>query len=341
MIRMEIKQVGQKEWHEITCQFEDLSLIQLWEYAEVKARVGPWKVARHLFWKGNEIVGAAQGLIRTIPFLNKGLVWMNRAPLWRKIGEKKNPVLFEEMLKELRKYWVDKKKMYLRIAPPLLDNEGNKSILKKATFSLCNPSFKWTSARINLTKTEQELRKGLKQKWRNCLNKAEHLGLSFEFGTSRKLMEELVFDYKKLLQNRKFKATISPDLINMLQNLLPDEKKMWIFTGKHNSERLGSILIACYGNTCGYLIGAVNDVGKKHNAGQFLLWQAICQMKKMGYKSFDVGGADPERTPPGILYFKQGLGGESYRLVGEFEACSGRFFPQLVRYVVGRRRFSK
>ncbi len=337
MVVMKIEEIEQRELYKIISKFEDISLIQLWEYNQAKVSLGQGRVIRHLFWKKNEIVGVAQGLIRTIPFCKRGLVWINRAPLWKKIGEKEDKVLLKKILEELKEYWVDKKGMYLRIAPSLLDSEEYQLILKKTGFSLCNPSFKWTSARINLTRPEQDLRKGLKQKWRNCLNKAERFGLSFEFGNSSELISELIFDYKKRLQNKNFKASISPEFISILQNLLPDEKKMWVFTGRHNSEKLGSILIVPYGDVCEYIVGAVNDIGKKYNAGQFLIWNAICEMKKIGYKWFDVGGANPERTPSGIFHFKEGINGIPYRLIGEWEIANS-FTQKLIKKLVEFRR---
>lgn len=337
-VAMKIEEIEQREWYKIISKFEDISLIQLWEYNQAKVSLGQGRVMQHFFWKKNEIVGAAQGIIRTIPFCKRGLVWINRAPLWRKIGEKENVALLEKMLKELRKYWVDRKRMYLRIAPSLLDSEEYQIILKKAGYSLCSPCFKWTSARINLTRPEQDLRKGLKQKWRNCLNKAERFGLSFEFGNSLELISELIFDYKKRLQNKNSKASISPEFISILQNLLPDEKKMWVFAGRYNGEKLGSILIVPYGDVCEYIVGAVNDIGKKYNAGQFLLWHAICKMKKLGCRWFDVGGADPERTPYGIFHFKEGLNGMPYRLIGEWEVANSFTQKLIKRFVEFRRK---
>jgi len=336
-VTMKIEKIEQREWYRIISKFEDISLIQLWEYNQAKVNLGQGRAIQHLFWKKNEIIGAAQAIIRTIPFCKRGLVWINRAPLWRKIGEKENIALLKNMIKELQKYWVDRKKMYLRIVPPLLDNEENQIVLKEMGFSLCSPSFKWTSARVNLTRPEEDLRKGLNQKWRNNLNKAERFGLSFEFGNSSELISELIFDYKKQLQNNNFKASISPEFISILQNLLPDEKKMWVFAGRYNGEKLGGILIAPYGDVCEYIVGAVNCIGKKYNAGQFLLWCAICEMKKLGYRWFDVGGADPLRTPQGIFHFKEGLNGMPYRLIGEWEVANS-FTQKLIKRLVEFRR---
>lgn len=335
---MEVRQFSQEEWYQIISQFEDLSLAQMWEYAEAKAKLGPWKPVRHLFWKGNEIVGAAQGVMRTIPLLKRGLVWICRAPLWRKNEETDNLMLMREMLIDLRKYWINEKRMHLLIQPPLLDKKKNRLLMEKVGFCPYQPLFKYTSAVIELTKSEEELRKGLKQKWRNCLNKAERLGISCICGTSNELIEALLYDYKELLRYKKFQTPITPRLIRILQNLLPNKSKMWVFAAEKGEKRLGSILIACYGHSCMYLVGAVNESGKKFNAGQFLLWQSICKMRELGYKKFDVGGANPEKTPPGILHFKQGLGGKPYRLIGQFEAYNNKLLAWLIKVAIRHKK---
>ena len=95
---------------------------------------------------------------------------------------------------------------------------------------------------------------------------------------------------------------MSPEFILTLQNLLPEKDKMWVLSAKHQDTNLGSILIAGYGNKAEYIAGAVNDRGKKSNTSQFLLWNAVCEMKRRGFKWFDVGGAHPEITPKGILF---------------------------------------
>lgn len=339
MVKMEIRQFGQEEWNHTVSRFEDLSLTQIWECAEAKAKLGNWKVVRHLFWQGNEIVGAAQGVVRTIPFLRRGLVWINRAPLWRKIGEKESPALLEEMLKGLRKYWVKDKKMYLRIAPPLFDKDENKTILENIGFRVCNPHFKWSSALIDLKKTEEDLYKGLRKRWRQYFRRLKEQNVFCEVYTSFQALNELLLDYQVLANEKGVDiSSTHPKFVKELQKLLPDNHKMLIFTAIKNQVVLGRLLIARYGNSSvAYVIGK-NLPGRKLHINHFLYWEAIKEMKKLGYKWFDVGGANPERTPPGILHFKQGLGGTPYRLIGEFEAYCYGLIPWMIKMMIRRYR---
>ncbi len=339
MVRMEIRQFGQEEWYQIISQFEDLSLAQMWEYAEAKAKLGPWKPIRHLFWKGNEIVGVAQGVMRTIPLSKRGLVWICRAPLWRKIEGKENFVLLEEMLKELIKYWVKDKKMYLRIAPPLTDKDKNKDFLENIGFRVCNPNFKWSSAMIDLAEDEEVLYRRLRKRWRQYFRRLKEQNVFCGVYTSFQALNELLLDYQALADEKGIDiSSTHPRFVKELQRLLFDNNKMLVFTAIKNQVVLGRLLIARYGNTSvAYVIGK-NLLGRKLHINHFLYWEAIKEMKRRGYKWFDVGGADPERTPPGILHFKEGLGGTPYRLVGEFEAYEGGFISWTIKMMIRRYR---
>lgn len=313
-LRLETKDYSQNEWHQIASQFDDLSLIQTWEYGEAKSRTGGWGVVRHIFLQGREVIGAAQAVIKRVPLFNQGLVWINRAPLFQRSGVDPDFILLQEMLKALRQYWVDQRKMYLRVAPPV--DEMTSTPLHLI------PNSQWMSAVIDLTRSPEQLRYGLDKKWRNCLTKAEKSGLTYESGTDEVHMSELIEDYRALIARKDF-SSVTPEFLLVLQTILPPDRKMVVLRGRRGAERLGSILIARYGDTAEYLIGAVSIPGRLLNAGQFLLWNAMVQMRRMGLRRFDLGGMHPEKTPKGIFHFKQGVCGVPYTLVGEFDAAGG------------------
>lgn len=336
---METKNVSQEEWNKIVSQFEDLSLTQVWEYAEARAKLGPWNVVRHIFWHGDKIIGAAQGVVRTAPFFKKGLVWINRAPLWRKIGENGNLSLMKEMLLELRRYWVDERKMYLRIAPPLLENKENQIILENAKFIPCNSSFKWCSAIIDLANSEEYLYRGLRRKWRQYFRRLEEQNVSCELSFSSQDLSDLLLDYEALAIEKGFDTSSThPNFVKELHKLIKDNKGMVIFIARKNELVLGRFLVAAYGNTCtAYIIGR-NLPGKELHINHFLYWEAIKAMRRFGYRWFDVGGADPNRTAPGVLHFKEGLGGIPYKFIGEFEAYCNELIIWLVKIAIKYKR---
>ena len=60
----------------------------------------------------------------------------------------------------------------------------------------------------------------------------------------------------------------------------------------------------------------------------------------MGYLFLDLGGVDPWLTPKGILTFKQGVGGQPYRLAPELDALPAGIIGSTLRWWVQRNRLS-
>ncbi|MBI3693957.1 MAG: GNAT family N-acetyltransferase [Acidobacteria bacterium] len=319
---------SQEEWTGLVSEFEDVSLMQSWEYAEAKRRTGFWQVERGIFCAGDRIVGAVQALLFQIPMLG-GLVWINRGPLWRR-SEEGDGSLLPAMMEALRSHWVERRHMYLRVALPLLDGERNPCRLETLGYQEAGHPG-WASARLCLSPPLSELRSRLDKKWRNCLSKAERLGIVTRSSGDEAAFGAFLAGYRRMLDNRRLRTSVTPGLLSTLQRLLPAERSLLVWIGKENDRVLGTVVLARYGHTCEYLAGVTEDACRAANIGHLLLWRAVCEMKSLGYAWFDLGGMDPQRTPPGIFHFKAGIGASEYRLRGEVEAYEDRWLSRLVR----------
>ena len=337
-MRLITKSFSQDDWNGIISEFQDLSLMQTWEYGEAKVRTGPWKVERAVFLDGDRLVGVCQAMLRVLPVLGRGLVWINRGPLWRRLQEEPEVSALAVILAELRRYWVEERGMYLLVAPRLDQGEILPSPFPPAGFAYVEPVTGWASARLDLRLPLEELRRRLHPKWRNCLKKAERLGLVVESGCDDQVFLQVMAEYQEMLEHKGFQASLTPPLIAQWQKCLGKDRKLWSVVGKQGEERLGAILIARYGDSCEYIIGAVNQAGRETNVNYLLLWQGIGQMKELGYRWFDLGGMHPQNTPAGILHFKSGLAGYPYMLVGELEAYNRGIIVKAIRRYIRRRR---
>jgi hypothetical protein len=328
-MRLVTESFARDEWTETGDRFTDLNLIQTWEYGEAKAQSSSWKVERGIFLDREDVVGAVQAAVRAIPGLGGGLVWINRGPLWRQSGDGNDGALMK-MLEELRNYWVDGRGMYLRIALPLRDEEVQPEVLDGSGY-LPSGSPGWASGKLDLSLPLVALRGRLRQRWRSYISCAERLGMSASFSTAAESFEEFLRAYRRLLEERKFKTSVTPALLSRLQALLPEERKLVVCTAEWQGQLLGRVLIARYGDTAEYLAGTIEEAGKGAHAGLFLLWQAVREMKRRGYRWFDLGGMNPQATPSGIFQFKAGFRPILYQLTGELEAHDGGWRSRLVR----------
>ncbi len=338
MLKFSIKKFSQDDWESTVSGFADLSLLQCWEYGEAKA-VDGWQVERGVITENDVPCGAAQVMIRKLPFIGGGLAWISRGPLWRPHDENGSAKIFSEIHAALVRHYVEEKGYYLRVAPVIEESVATNAILSSSGFNMTDTPG-WASAKLDLTFDEDTLRQGLSQKWRNALNKAERSDFEIEKDTETDQFDKFLIEYREFVSSRGFETAVSPSFLESLQSLLPKDRKLTCYRAHQSGKPLGSVLIVHYGDTSEYLAGTSLEAGRAFNVGQLLLWRALCDAKITGRKYFDLGGMDPQLTPKGIFNFKAGLGGSPYRLINEIEAHNGSWRSRLVRWRVNRTRQS-
>ncbi|HSP16228.1 MAG TPA: GNAT family N-acetyltransferase [Thermoanaerobaculia bacterium] len=267
--------------------------------------------------------------MRTLPVAGGGLLWINRGPLLFNTR-----IAFEEILGTVA-CWARERRWYVRVAPPLeqLDPRG----LEAAGF-LQTTTPGWSSSAVDLTTSVDQLRSRLDQKWRNCLNKSIRIGVVVRATTDDSPFQNYLGALRQRLRRQPFETSVTPDLLDALQAALPVDRKMVVFTATHEETAIGRYVIATYGDTAEYLSSVVGDEGRQKNAGYALLWTAITEMRSRGYRRFDLGGMDAERTPAGIYHFKKGAGGTLYRLANEVETARQDWRSALIRWRIAAAR---
>ncbi len=197
----------------------------------------------------------------------------------------------------------------------------------------------WASATLDLKAPVEGIRAGLHAKWRNALTRAEQTpSITVRIDASNEATRQFVDGYAIHLKAQSYTTSLNPGLILRLQAALPGQDRLLFFTAVIADEVVGAVAVARYGTTAEYLAGFNTRAGRVANIGQLLLWRAITEMKETGVQSFDLGGMDPDLTPPGIYRFKNRVGGTPYRLASEIEADNGGLVARIVRWRVARAR---
>jgi hypothetical protein len=343
MLTCAVKNYSASNWLEVSSQLDDLNLLQTWAYGEAKARTDVWRVERGVFEDDNgQIVGGYQALVRNLPIIGGGLVWINRGPLLVRNENANKPEILKEIYSLLRTLYVENQGMYLRVAPMHgaelhkgTSNEYHLHGYRSTGFS------GWASSILNISRPLEEIRRNFKAKWRGHLNKGERGNLEILSDIDGDIIAEFLEGHARLLSERQFETSVSSEFLCVFQESLPIDGKMTAFLARYNGETVGSVLMATYGDYAEYLAGNTSPEGRRMNAGQVLLWHAIVEAKKRGLQKLDLGGMDDVLTPKGIYKFKEGLGGTPYRLAPEIEAGGDTIRGRLVRWRVNRARAGK
>jgi len=266
--------------------------------------------------------------------LKVGVAYAFWGPLWQLKDEKPDTQIYIQMLRAMRNEYSCKRGYVLRIYPLIYHDDKLNCIstLEEEGFQPLAGKDKKRTLIIDLGGTKEELRKGLAQKWRNALNKAEKNNMELLEGTDGELFDMFVTIYKDMLLRKKF---VEPNDINefrSIQKRLPAEFKMKIMLCRHEGNLAAGTIFSALGNTGLYLFGATNDVGMKTNGSYLMQWKYIEWLKDNNFMFYDLNGINPDSNP-GTYKFKEGLSGKNGRdvfFIGQFQVCDNSVSRLLV-----------
>ncbi|HPQ42801.1 MAG TPA: peptidoglycan bridge formation glycyltransferase FemA/FemB family protein [Syntrophales bacterium] len=329
----EIDTVDKQSWHQIINQFDDANIYQTWSYDEI--RCGRKNIS-HLILKKNEtIVAVAQARVLKIPIVNMGVAYVRWGPLWQLRNTEKDIEIFLQAIRALRNEYVYKRGLVLRIFPILFDDESDiyLPLLKQEGFKRLEQGKKNRTLIIDLSSSLEDLRKGLKQKWRNSLNRALKNELDLIEGHDDELFESFISIYRELIERKKF---VEPNDINefrQIQSDLPENMKMRIMMCKYEGQLCTGAIFSAIGNTGLYLFGATNDTGMKSCGSQLIQWKFMEYLKEKQFSCYNLNGINP-KTNPGTYQFKAGLCGKNGKdvyFLGQFDAYKNALFGFLIK----------
>ncbi len=299
------------EWDRLLEEAGKSNLLQSWAYGEAKASVEGWKVSRGLILHSGCIVAMLQILEKSLLVVG-GVVRINRGPLW--LHESASTEDLNYIYALIRRQWSWQKRRILLIAPELQYSPEHRRMLTLQGYHLRRKP-NWHSVLLDLGKTDDELRKGLKKKWRNMLSFAERADLRLNVSFSDEDFQWLVGRYKELMLTKGFQG-ISIDLLCSMRKHLLRKDHLLVMQAISETEPVAGVLIARHGLACTYLVGWNGTKGRTLKAHNFLLWNAALEMKRRGCLWLDLGGISEDA--PEIAAFKLGMSGEEYKLIGEY-----------------------
>lgn len=330
---VQIDQVGKREWSELIKLFDDATIYQSWSYGSV--RWSEDNLSHLVLRKRNDVVAAAQSRIVKLPFIGAGIAYITWGPLWRIHGRENNLEHFRQMICALREEYVIKRSLFLRIVPSDIDDGSNtiRSILEAEGLKWQSSVSSYRTFLMDLSLSLDELRKGLAQKWRNRLNRAERNNLEVMEGTGNKLYEMFSSIYKEMLERKRFLEFVDIKEFGLIQEDLYDPLKMQIMICQFEGNPVCALICSAIGDRGIYLLGATSNNGLKSQGTYLLQWRTIEWLKARGCLWYDLGGIDPEKNP-GTYHFKAGLCGKSgkeVRHLGQFDMCQSLISAVLVK----------
>ncbi len=288
------------------------TILQCYEYAQALCPINQHSAR----WGLIKIDGREAGLVQLMEVsLLKQLfhvVMLDRGPLWFDgFGDKSD---LDAFFSEYNRIFKPRFGRRRRIMP-----ESSVAVsldILPAKRKLPYPAYQtiW----VDLTPDEAALRAKLNGKWRSSLSKAEKSGVKLHLDKIGLTLSWLLDNYARDKAERKFQGPKPRTIIALCDTFAPRGNRL-LMQARLDGHAIAGILIFIHGKAATYQIGWTDpDRGRKYNAHNFLLWQAMLHLKSLGIEDLDLGGVNGE-SAKGVKKFKMGMGGELVELCGQFK----------------------
>lgn len=177
--------------------------------------------------------------------------------------------------------------------------------------------------KIDLTQSEEDLRKGMDQKWRNRLVSAEKSALKFVVGGTKPAQYNWLLNLEEnQREKRGYRAMPASMTLNWQTQKAAAKNAdknagISVFRADLGKDCEGAMLVLEHGSHATYHIGWSSDVGRKLGAHNLCLWNACLKLKERGFRQLDLGGVNTQ-SGAGIARFKIGTGGQVFQRAGAF-----------------------
>ena len=263
-----------------------------------------------------------------MPVLPTGVAYLRWGPLCHLKFRDPEPTIVTKMLECLKEEYCKRRGMTLQLVPNVFPDtarsDGYWSALRSNGFHVHSDLPRYRTVLVDLTPSEEIIRKRLDKKWRNHLNRSEKNELELEIASGPEAYREFECLYQIMVARKKFESTIDVKEFRKIQESLHRDEKMQVFIARKDGEAVGAAVCSLMGDTAIYLLGATNERARELRASFFIQWQIIRWLKERHARWYDLCGIDPVGNPGGYD-FKIGFGGDDSTQIPGFWTSCGLF----------------
>jgi peptidoglycan pentaglycine glycine transferase (the first glycine) len=355
-------------WNELIGTLPLVHLLQTWEWSQVKRKYG-WQ-AMPFVWPrqankssgplSGTVVAAAMILKRVIPVGGFGkkicVLYIPKGPLmdWN------DTELRLRVLDDLRTFANRQSAIFIKIDPDVAlgtgvpgteqaHEDGNgQAICSDLTqrgwkFSQDQIQFRNTIL-VDLTCSEEDLLKRMKQKTRYNIRLAQKKGVIVRTGTEKDLAL-LYHMYAETSQRDGFivrEEGYYQTVWHSFMSVVPSPSEHQPFTdsliAEVEEEPVGAVSMFYFANQAIYLLGMSRDAHREKMSNYLLQWEAIRRAKALNCKVYNLWGAPNEFDEKdglwGVFRFKEGLGGTVFRTIGGWDFSPNKLLYNIYTQVL-------
>ncbi len=346
--------MNRQEWNQIIAQFPQPSLLQTWEWGQVKSRFG-WDMDT-LAWRDDQGQVQAAALVlkreQTLPIIGKKLkiIYIPKGPL---IKDWEAPIR-KKVMQDLLDYGRREGAVYLKMDPEMItargfaenpDYEANPHAfetlreLQASGWLLSHQQIQFKNTFwIDLHPAEDELLAGMKQKTRYNIRLAEKKGVKIRAGKIDDL-ERIYSMYAETAHRDGFIIRPKEYYLYLWETFMKAEMATPLLA-EVDGEIVAGLFLFYFQNRSWYIYGMSSNLHREKMPNYLLQWEAMRFSKARGCQVYDLWGAPDSFSETdrmwGVYKFKDGLGGHIVQTAGALDFPVKRFEYKIIQDVLPR-----
>lgn len=274
--------------------------LQLWGWGDVKAAHG-WSAYRYLLTDGDTEKGAAQVLVKSLPWPFRRFVYVPRGPVCSD-GDQ------DEVLAALAaRVRTELPGTVFSVEPPRAQAPAGKGWWRSDNTILIPNTLI-----LDLSKSEEELQEAMAKKTRQYIRKSAREDITIRRVTRREMLADLLEIYHETAERAGFALHDDAYYYDIFDKL---GDASVIFAASNGHGPIAFLWLAVSAGTAFELYGGMNEEGQHLRANYALKWHAITECKRWGVGWYDLNGLLNDR----ISTFKRGFASHETELAGTYD----------------------
>lgn len=294
-----------QQWDDFVTAHGEANFLHSWQWGEFHLSRGKSVVRRGVF-DGEQLVGVYEGVVEDA---RRG---RHMAVAGGPIVDWQNQPAVDEIFRDMKAQAEKLDCVFVRVRPQLEKSADSLELFAKLGLK---PAPYYLSVEhagvLDLEKPEEEILKGMRQRLRRALRKAEKNNITVETSTDPADIAEFYQIQIQTAKRHDF-TYFSEDFLTKQFTAFTKDNSAVLYTARHNGEVLAQNFMIFYGNEASYHYGVSTELGTKLSGAPLLHMQAMRDARMRGIKRYNFWGIVEENDTKhrfyGVSVFKRGFG---------------------------------
>ena len=297
-------------WNDFVTSHPEANFLQSWQWGEFQLSRKRHIVRRELY-DGEKLVGVYIGHVE--PAKRGTHMQIAGGPILDWSDRQAVTAVFADIRSQAKELHC----VYVRIRPQLEQSDTSMKTmtslgLKKAPMYL---SVELAGV-LDLTKSEEEITQGMRQRLRRALRKAAKNNITVETSTNPDDIDEF-YDIQLQTAGRHQFVAFDKEFLKKQFAAFAATGNATLYTAKYQGETLAQNFMIFYGNEASYHYGVSTELGTKLSGAPLLHMQAMRDARDRGITRYNFWGIvdedDTNHRFYGVSVFKRGFGVDELR----------------------------